>query len=103
MTPAPPLSRMLPMNTHLPWWNWLLQGIGLVVSYAGAEFNSRLDIRGFHFWLVANVTLLVVHLVSGLALLAFLDVMYIRLNVLAIQRWKHSVTASQGCSEFKAS
>jgi hypothetical protein len=94
------------MNTHLPWWNWVLQGIGFAVSYAGAEFNSRLDIKGFHLWLVANVTLLLVHMISGLAILAFLDVMYIRLNVLAIQRWrgakKHSdPAAAQGSSWFR--
>lgn len=71
----------------LPWWNWLLQGVGVVLAYVGAELNSRLDIRGFKVWIAANIALFILHVISGLAILAALDVIYIRLNVRSIQRW----------------
>lgn len=76
------------MNLHgLPWWNWLLQGVGVALAYLGAELNSRLDIRGFRVWIAANIALFILHVTSGLAILAVLDVIYIRLNVRAIHRW----------------
>ena len=76
------------MSTHgLPWWNWVIQAIGMALSYIGAELNSRLDARGFRAWIAANMALFVLHLISGLVLLGILDLLYIRLNVRAIQRW----------------
>ena len=72
----------------LPWWNWVLQGIGFVCAYIGAEANTRLDIRGFYCWLVANFVLLTVHALTGLWLLCALDVAYCRLNLRGIARWK---------------
>jgi nicotinamide riboside transporter PnuC len=79
-----------------PWWSWLLQGIGVVLAYSGAELNSRLNVRGFSLWIAANVALFLVHVTSGLALLSILDVIYIRLNVRAIQRWKTTRTHTDG-------
>lgn len=77
------------MNLHgLPWWDWLLQGVAVVLAYGGAEMNSRLDIRGFKVWVAANIALFILHVTSGLAILAILDVMYLRLNVRSIQRWR---------------
>jgi len=78
----------------LPWWNWALQGLSLVSSYAGAELNSRMDIRGFYVWLCSNLTLLVLHIASGLWLLALLDVAYFRLNLYGILRWKQARSVS---------
>ena len=90
-----------------PWWNWVLQVVSLVFSYAGAELNSRLDVKGFRVWIAANVAWFLVHVTSGLALLCLLDVIYIRLNIRAIQRW-HTAQAppaqrSSRRSEFKVS
>ena len=76
------------MNIHgLPWWIWLLQAIGMALAYLGAELNSRLDARGFRVWIAANIALFVLHIISGLMLLGILDLLYIRLNARAIQRW----------------
>jgi hypothetical protein len=76
------------MNIYgLPWWNWVLQASGMALAYLGAELNSRLDARGFRSWIAANIALFVLHLISGLVLLGILDLLYIRLNVRAIQRW----------------
>lgn len=71
----------------LPWWNWLLQAIGITLAYLGAELNSRLDVRGFFLWMAANLVLFMVHVTSGLVLLSILDLIYIRLNIRALQRW----------------
>jgi hypothetical protein len=77
------------MSTHgLPAWNWALQCVGIVCAYVGAELNSRLDVRGFHLWLFANVALFVVHTWSGLWVLYLLDLAYCRLNPRAIKRWR---------------
>ena len=76
------------MSIHgLPWWNYLLQASGMALAYLGAELNSRLDSRGFRVWIAANIALFVLHLISGLVLLGILDLLYIRLNVRAVQRW----------------
>jgi hypothetical protein len=76
------------MSIHgLPWWNYLLQASGMALAYLGAELNSRLDARGFRVWIAANMALFVLHLISGLVLLGILDLLYLRLNVRAIQRW----------------
>jgi len=77
------------MEFHgLPWWNWTLQGIGVVASYVGAELNARLDIRGFYVWLFSNVVLFALHAASGLWLLCILDAGYFRLNILGPMHWK---------------
>jgi hypothetical protein len=76
------------MSVHgLPWRNWLLQASGMTLAYLGAELNSRLNARGVHAWIAANIALFVLHLLSGLVLLGILDLLYIRLNVRALQRW----------------
>lgn len=72
----------------LPWWSWSLQLLGVAGSYTGAVLNARQDIRGFQAWIVSNLLLLVVHLTSGLWLLAVLDVLYFRINVKAIGIWR---------------
>ena len=75
----------------VPWWNWLLQAIGLVSSYAGAELNSRLDFRGFYIWIFSNIVLFVLHATSALWLLCLLDVGYLRLNLRGILHWKRQL------------
>ena len=83
------------LSVHgLPWWNWALQGAGLVSSYLGAELNSRMDIRGFYIWLASNVTLVVLHAASGLWLLCLLDVAYVRINLHGIARWRKARLAN---------
>jgi len=53
-----------------------------------------MDIRGFYVWLCSNLTLLVLHIASGLWLLALLDVAYFRLNLYGILRWKQARSVS---------
>ena len=86
------------MNLHLPWWNWLLQGIALGLAYVGAELNSRLDIRGFGVWIAANITLCALHVASGLAILAALDLIFLQLNVRSIRRWLAASASAGGSS-----
>ena len=77
------------MNIHgLSGWNWALQCVGSVCSYVGAEFNSKLHVRGFYLWLLANVALCIVHAWSGLWVLCLLDLAYCRVNLLGIKRWQ---------------
>jgi hypothetical protein len=74
----------------LPWWNWALQAIGVSTSYAGAVLNARLDVRGFYIWFFSNVTLFLLHALTGLWLLCLLDVMYFRINMISARTWKKS-------------
>jgi hypothetical protein len=77
------------MSFHgLPWWNWALQGVGLVTSYVGAELNSRMNVRGFQVWMASNVCLFVLHAISSLWLLCVLDALYLRLNFRGVSRWR---------------
>ena len=74
----------------LPWWNWALQVIGLLASYVGAEMNARMRVEGFYVWLLANVTLFAVHVSAGLWALALLDLLYLRINLTGIRRWRRA-------------
>lgn len=76
--------------THygLPGWDWALQCVGIVSSYVGAELNAKLNVRGFHLWLLANVALCIVHAWSGLWILCILDLAYCRVNLRGIRRWR---------------
>jgi hypothetical protein len=76
----------------LPWWNWTLQALGLVSSYAGAELNSRMDIRGFYVWMFSNIVLFVLHAASGLWVLCVLDMAYFRVNVRGIAHWHRAMS-----------
>jgi hypothetical protein len=78
----------------LPAWNWALQGIGLITSYIGAELNSRMRVSGFYIWMVANLSLAIVHAASGLWLLLALDMLYFRINFMGIRRWNEAVAKS---------
>jgi nicotinamide riboside transporter PnuC len=71
----------------VPWWNWALQFAGLFTAYVGAELNARMRIGGFLLWLVSNITLAVLHAITGLWLLLVLDVLFFRVNVLGTVRW----------------
>jgi hypothetical protein len=73
---------------NLPWWDWLLQTIGVILSYTGAEMNARMDISSLYVWRLANVTLFILHAVSGLWLLCVLYVAYFRLSFIAVKKWK---------------
>ena len=82
------LSHLFGHLPQLPWWNWTLQIVGLVASYLGAELNARKRVTGFYVWLVANVVLFCVHCASGIWILAVLDVLYFRINLMGIRKWK---------------
>lgn len=75
------------MHSGLPWWNWVLQIICVVGSYAGAVLNARADIRGFYIWRVSNVGSLLIHAYSGLWIFCCLDVAYFWLNMTAPRNW----------------
>lgn len=74
----------------VPIWNWVLQFVGLCMAYVGAELNARQRISGFYLWIASNFVLGVLHAASGLWLLLVLDLMFLRVNVLAIRRWRRS-------------
>lgn len=82
------LSHLFAHIPDLPWWNWAFQIVGLVTSYVGAELNARKRVAGFYVWLVANVALFGVHCASGLWMLALLDLLYFRINLMGIRVWK---------------
>lgn len=70
-----------------PVWNWLLQAIGMVSAYVGAELNARMRIAGFYLFLVSNVALAVLHAVAGLWLLCLLSFMFMRVNCRGLLHW----------------
>lgn len=72
----------------VPWWNWTLQALGLVTSYIGAELNARQKVEGFYLWIFGNIALGALHLVTGLWLLLVLDLLYLRVNIMGIGRWR---------------
>ncbi len=74
----------------VPLWSWVLQGLGLVTAYVGAELNARKSRSGFHVWLVSNVTLAILHAGTGLWLLFVLDLMFFRINVIGLRRWSRA-------------
>lgn len=74
----------------LPWWNWVLQIVGISMSYFGAILNTRMDIRGFYVWLFSNTILLILHAVAGLWLLCLLDIAYYQINLKGIMNWRRN-------------
>jgi len=82
----------------VPAWSWVLQGIGLVTAYLGAELNARLRIEGFQLWIASNVVLGVLHAASGLWLLLVLDLLFLRVNVRGIRNWNGSTKQNVGRS-----
>jgi hypothetical protein len=78
----------------LPLWNWILQAAGLITSYIGAELNSRAKRSGFAVWISSNVILGTIHAASGLWLLLVLDVLYVRINVAGLRRWRTTAPSS---------
>ena len=74
--------------TGVPVWNWLLQGVGLCTAYAGAELNARQQPEGFALWIVSNAALSTLHALTGLWLLFVLDMLFFRVNVMGLRRWR---------------
>lgn len=72
----------------VPSWSWALQAIGLATAYAGAELNARRRVEGFHVWLASNVALAILHAASSLWLLLLLDLLFFRVNVIGIRKWR---------------
>ena len=72
----------------VPVWNWLLQGVGLCTAYAGAELNARQRPEGFALWIVSNAALSTLHALTGLWLLFVLDLLFFRVNVIGLRRWR---------------
>ena len=72
----------------VPAWSWVLQTVGLVTAYVGAELNARMRIEGFHIWIASNLALAVLHAASSLWLLLILDLLFLRINVVGIRRWR---------------
>lgn len=76
----------------VPPWNWALQIVGMLTAYAGAELNARLKVSGFYIWMFSNVTLAALHAATGLWILLLLDVLFFRVNVIGVMRWKRNRT-----------
>lgn len=78
----------------VPAWNWALQAVGLLTAYVGAELNTRMKISGFYVWLASNVTLAALHAATSLWLLLVLDLLFFRVNLMGIRRWKSERSTS---------
>lgn len=83
----PMLESLLNDFYAVPGWNWMLQAVGVITAYVGAELNARMRIEGFALWLLSNVTLSILHGLTGLWLLLVLDVLFFRVNLLGLRRW----------------
>lgn len=77
----------------VPAWSWALQAVGLATAYLGAELNARRRIEGFYVWLASNVALAVLHAASHLWLLLVLDLLFLRVNLMGISRWRREAAA----------
>jgi nicotinamide riboside transporter PnuC len=77
----------------VPAWSWALQAVGLVTAYVGAELNARRRIDGFYVWLASNVALAILHGASHLWLLLVLDMLFLRVNLMGIARWRREAAA----------
>ena len=86
----------------VPAWSWALQAVGLATAYVGAELNARQRIEGFHVWLASNVALAALHAASHLWLLLVLDLLFLRVNVLGIRRWRRDARAASALSQQTA-
>lgn len=84
------IRQLIGQAEAVPWWNWSLQILGLLTSYVGAELNARQRVEGFHFWIVGNVSLAVLHAASALWALLLLDLLFFRVNLQGIRRWKRT-------------
>jgi nicotinamide riboside transporter PnuC len=82
----------------VPAWSWALQAVGLATAYVGAELNARQRIEGFHVWLASNVALAALHAASHLWLLLVLDLLFLRVNVLGIRRWRRDASLASASS-----
>ena len=71
----------------VPPWSWVVQFVGLVSAYVGAELNACMRIKAFYLWLASNVALAIVHAASSLWLLLLLDLLFFRVNLLGIRKW----------------
>lgn len=71
----------------VPLWNWSLQVLGLLTAYVGAELNARRRIEGFYLWLASNIVLGALHALTDLWVLLILDLLFFRVNALAVVRW----------------
>lgn len=95
---------LLTTEVHgLPLWNWALQVAGLVLAYSGAELNARQSPRGFQLWIGSNLVLGAVHLVTGLWILLVLDLLFLRVNVLGLARWRSESTLARPAGDRIAS
>lgn len=85
---------MVEAALKVPAWNWALQFVGLVAAYAGAELNARMRVEGFYLWIVANITLGVLHALAGMWLLLLLDILFTRVNFVGIAHWRRRAALS---------
>lgn len=71
----------------IPTWSWILQSIAIFTQFLGAELNARLKINGFYVLMIANITLAIIHIISGLWIVLILDVLYFRINIRGLRTW----------------
>lgn len=72
----------------VPAWSWTLQAVGLATAYVGAELNARRRVEGFYVWIASNVALGALHIASHLWRLFVLDLLFLRVNLLGVSRWR---------------
>lgn len=71
----------------VPAWNWLLQGVGVLTAYVGAELIAHMRIRGYYLWVVSNLALGTLHAITGFWLLLVMDLLFLKLSIRGILRW----------------
>ena len=72
----------------LPWWNWVLQLMAVIISYIGASLNSKRSIKSFYYWRMSNLIFFALHAEMGLYLLCLLDLAFFRLSWIGVKNWE---------------
>jgi len=63
---------------------WIISGISII----GAILNSKKDIRGFYFWIVANVAWVIIDFMKGIPAQSILFIIYTGITIFGIYQWK---------------
>ena len=58
------------------------------LSITGGFLNARENIRGFYFWIVANIGWVSINIYKGIYAQAFLFIIYITLCIYGIKKWR---------------
>lgn len=66
-------------------WFWY---IFTIIAIIGTHYNSSKNIKGFYFWIVANIALLIQTLIVGVYNLSILYAIYLFYSIRGIYKWR---------------